>query len=154
MRNITYGLSLPPCQYFGIGWVRISLKTKKKALITSITANTYDMARIINSDGIESLKGRNVYFDRSGSPIEDKRKWEFFKKIPDMLPLEQVLHRKNYIDITEDMVMDTFNPVIEILSGRTIHTSLDRFKIFCEENRLICSIGDRVIRIRRKTNKD
>ena len=88
------------------------------------------MAIEFTSTGIESLKGRSVTF-KNGSPT-NMPGWEWFKRLP-----EKIKELKGEtMEIDRHLVESTFNPVIELLTGRTIHSSFIRFKLFCEENNL------------------
>lgn len=89
------------------------------------------MAAIFDKNGIESIKDREVYFGGTGFPVKEDG-WRYFKN----LKSEMERNPNRRIVISESMIYDTFNPVIEVYSGRTIQSPTDRFKLFCQEQGL------------------
>lgn len=80
----------------------------------------------IYTNGILDLKGRDAHF-KNGHPVNNPQ-WDFFKRKVDLLS-------SGYsVTITEQFVAETFNPVLCNWSMRTLHSSVDRLKIWCMEN--------------------
>lgn len=87
------------------------------------------MARTLTKDGFEDLTNRLCNF-RNGKPV-NMPQWDAMKQIPEIAKKSFTIH-----EVSIHQIKETFNPIIDSFTGRILHSSLDRFKIFCKENGL------------------
>lgn len=73
--------------------------------------------------GNTAVNDRLCHF-KNGNPV-NMPQWEFFKKIPHLLI-------KPYA-VSEDLINETWNPILDSMSGMVLNTSIDRFKVWCAE---------------------
>lgn len=81
--------------------------------------------------GIPSLENRDTYFV-GGKPIKNERLWDgLFKNLR-----EHIYYRRYMGDfvIMDDTIMDTFAEIRDTYSGMLLHSSADRFKVYCLAN--------------------
>ena len=79
-----------------------------------------------NIDGFEPLENRDVYFENT-TPVNLKE-YNFFKSQVD---------RNKRTEFSYFLIQKIFNPVVSVWNNRHIHTSIDRFKMYCNANNLV-----------------
>lgn len=79
-------------------------------------------------NGLISLENREVHFEK-GNPT-DSVKWGMFKHIPEEAKMRDV-------EVTIYSINECFSSVKDSWSSMTLRSSMDQFKVFCENNDLI-----------------
>lgn len=87
------------------------------------------MAIEYTKDGKIDITNREVVF-KNGKPTNPEY-WDQFKNLPEIAQ-----RGRNPILISGHSVDKCFNEVKDLWSGMVLHTSRDRFEIFCRENNL------------------
>lgn len=84
------------------------------------------MAIEFTKDGLISLENREAVF-KGGKPVNQPH-WDFIKQIPEM-----VKNGRTY-EISEKIINETWNPIIDPLTNITLRSPEEQFLIFCERN--------------------
>lgn len=94
------------------------------------------MSLIKQENGRISLENRECVF-KNGKPV-NMPYWDYFKTSIKELKTHSyescVPPRR--LKITEELIYQTFNEIIDAFTEITLHTSFDRFIIFCGEQNL------------------
>lgn len=87
------------------------------------------MAVTYTKDGLIDLTDRLCHF-RNGTPV-NMPQWDAMKQIPEIAKKSLMVH-----EVSVHVIEETFNPIINSITGHILHSPMDRFKIFCKENGL------------------
>jgi len=79
-------------------------------------------------NGIASIENRLAHFEKVNPT--DAEKWGMFKQIPQEAKYAD-------IEVTIDSINDCFSSIKDSMSGITIRSSMEQFKVFCQQNNLI-----------------
>lgn len=77
------------------------------------------------------IHNRTCVFE-NGNPV-NKEHWEKFKKLANDLLNNWKSGSSQWTAISERMISECFNKIVDPMSGYTLRSSFDQFEIYCEQ---------------------
>lgn len=86
------------------------------------------MALEFTEEGLISLENREAIFE-GGTPV-NMPEWGYMKDLP------EIVKDGRTHELSERVINETWNPIIDPYTGMLLRSPVEQFKIFCKRNRI------------------